>query len=169
MGNKIFIGLGSNLGLCSNNLQNAIAAITGHRGLHLVQSSPVYQTEPQGFKNQPWFLNQVIHLKVDGFWTPWSLLTLLKGIEVKMGRQKRAGQGPRVIDLDILVFRDRVIDEADICIPHPSMKQRAFVLVPLMDICPDFVFPDGQCLKSILDNVNFTLEENRIYQQYQHS
>ncbi len=158
------MSLGSNLGLCRNNLQKAIAAITRHKGLRLVQKSRVYETEPQDIADQPWFCNQTILLDVREFWSPWSLLTLLKKIEDQMGRAGRTNKGPRIIDLDILTFGAVLIDRPGLRIPHPAMKNRAFVLVPMMEICPEYIFPDGKSLKMVIDKVEFKLEKNRIYQ-----
>lgn len=165
MGYEALLGLGSNLGLCRNNLQNAIALIIKHKGLRLIRQSGVYETQPQDITDQPWFCNQVILLHAMDFWTPWSLLALLGDIEKQMGRLKSVKKGPRIIDLDILVFGRMVIQEQGLRIPHVSMKKRAFVLVPLMEIYPDFVFPDGERLKTIIDKLEFKVEGNRIYQK----
>jgi len=164
LGCEVLLGLGSNLGLCRNNLQNAIASIFKHKGLRLVLQSGVYETQPQDIKDQPWFCNQVILLEVMEFWTPWSLLGLLTDIEKQMGRLKAEKKGPRIIDLDILAFGRMIIQEQSLQIPHVSMKKRAFVLVPMMEIYPDFIFPDGERLKTIIDKLEFKLEGNRIYQ-----
>jgi 2-amino-4-hydroxy-6-hydroxymethyldihydropteridine diphosphokinase len=159
------LGLGSNLGLCRNNLQNAIACILKHKGLRLIRQSGIYETQPQDITDQPWFCNQVILLHVMEFWTPWSLQVLLTDIEKQMGRSKKEQKGPRIIDLDILVFGRMVIQENGLQIPHVSMKKRAFVLVPMMEIYPEFVFPDGERLNATIDKLVFKLEGNRIYQQ----
>ncbi len=163
---EVFLSLGSNLGLCSKNLQNAIAAITEHKGLRLVRQSGVYKTEPQELADQPWFYNQVILLDVQEFWTPGNLLALLKSIEIRMGRTRTTDKGPRTIDLDILTFGGLVIDLDGLKIPHASIKKRAFVIVPMLDICPeDYIFPCGESLKKLADRLDFRLEENRIHQQ----
>lgn len=165
MGVEVFLGLGSNIGLCSNNLQNAIAAIIENKGIRLIRQSKVYETQPLEFPHQPWFHNQVILVDVFESLTPRRLLNLLKDIETRMGRTRSSSKGPRIIDLDILTYGNMVIAEQGLRIPHVSIKNRAFVLVPMMDICPDFVFPDGECLKKIIDKLEFKLEENRICQQ----
>lgn len=165
MGYEVFLSLGSNLGLCSNNLKNAIAAITKHEGLDLVLRSGIYKTEPQDITVQPWFYNQVVLFDVHEFWTPWSLLSLLLDIETRMGRTRTATKGPRIIDLDILTFGDMVINSDGLRIPHASMKKRAFVLVPMMDICPEYIFPDGESLKKTICGLSYKLEGKKIYQQ----
>ena len=164
MSHEVFLSLGSNLGLCSNNLQNAIAAITEHEGLKMVRGSGIYETQPQDIAGQPWFCNQVILLDVRKFWTPWSLLALLKDIEIRMGRTRTKCKGPRIIDLDILTYGNMIIDRDGLQIPHASMKKRAFVVVPMMDICPEYIFPNGESLRNVSDKLEFRLEQNRIYQ-----
>lgn len=164
MGSSVFIGLGSNIGLCSNNLENAIAAIAGHKGISIIQRSKVYETEPQEYPDQPWFCNQVILLDVLDCWSPSDLLKLLQGIENKMGRKRDAAKGPRLIDLDILAFGNQVIVQKALRIPHPAMKRRAFVLVPMMEICPDFIFPDGEKLRTVIGRIGYKVAGCRIYQ-----
>ncbi|MFP4398951.1 MAG: 2-amino-4-hydroxy-6-hydroxymethyldihydropteridine diphosphokinase [Desulfonatronovibrio sp.] len=164
MGEKVFVSLGSNVGLCNNNLQNAITLLSGQKNLKLITQSSVYQTEPQEYKSQPWFINQIVLLEVMKNWTPWSLLDLLKKIEIRMGRTRGMRKGPRIIDLDILIYGERIIDHNSLRIPHAQMKQRAFVLVPLMEIEPDYVFPCGASLKMVMDKIDFRLEGNKIYQ-----
>lgn len=164
MDEKVFVSLGSNVGLCNNNLQNAITAISGQMNLKLLRQSSIYQTEPQEYKNQPWFSNQVILLEAGKAWTPWKLLNFLKKIEAGMGRTREIKKGPRVIDLDILIYGDRIIDHQNLHIPHAQIKQRAFVLVPLLEIEPDYVFPCGVSLRTVMGKVDFKLEGNKIYQ-----
>jgi 2-amino-4-hydroxy-6-hydroxymethyldihydropteridine diphosphokinase len=164
MGYEVFLGLGSNQGLCSNNLKNAIAALTSHKGLKLVRVSKIYQTEPQEFKEQPWFYNQVVLIDVHEPWTPWKLLNLLADIEKQMGRIKRVSKGPRIIDLDILTFGDVIIHEQGLRIPHPLMKKRAFVLVPMLEIRPGFIFPDGESLIDAAGRLSCRVEGLKIYQ-----
>ena len=164
MGYEVFISLGSNQGLCINNLKNAIAALISPEGLKLVRASGIYQTEPQELKKQPWFYNQVILLDVRESWTPWKLLNLLMDIEQQMGRIKKGNKGPRIIDLDILTYGDMVLQDQGLIIPHPLMRKRAFVLVPMLDIQPEFVFPDGQGLTDALSRLSFRVEGLKIYQ-----
>jgi 2-amino-4-hydroxy-6-hydroxymethyldihydropteridine diphosphokinase len=104
-----------------------------------VKESPIYVTPPWGYEDQPDFLNQVI--QVTTRLEPTQLLDYLKGIEDDMGRKATFRYGPRLIDLDILFYGQRVIREESLQIPHPRLHERAFVLVPLHDIAPDFVHP----------------------------
>lgn len=101
--------------------------------------SPVYETEPWGFEEQPNFLNQVIQAETD--LEPHELLDFLKELEKHMGRQQTIRYGPRVIDLDILFYDDLVIETPELTIPHPNMTKRSFVLVPLAEIAPELCHP----------------------------
>jgi len=103
------------------------------------QASPVYETEPWGYLDQPRFLNQVIEGETR--LTPGVLLKRLKAIEKDMGRQAGIRYGPRLIDLDILFYDDLVTDRPGLTIPHPRLHERAFVLIPLDGIATDFIHP----------------------------
>jgi 2-amino-4-hydroxy-6-hydroxymethyldihydropteridine diphosphokinase len=134
---QVFIGLGTNLGERSENLARAKALM--EEKVHIRAVSSVYETKPWGFLDQPDFLNQV----VDGFTelTPTKLLDFLKHVEKKMGREVNFRNGPRLIDLDILLYGDQVVHTTRLNIPHPKIIERAFVLVPLAEIAPKFVHP----------------------------
>jgi 2-amino-4-hydroxy-6-hydroxymethyldihydropteridine diphosphokinase len=127
-----YLSLGSNLGNREDNLDMALKLL-GQR-MRLGKVSSIYDTEPLGDSNQPRFLN--IACEVFTRLTPEGLLALAKGIEGKMGRRGKSGE-PRTIDIDILLYGDT----PDLVIPHPSMAQRSFVLVPLAEIAPDLVHP----------------------------
>jgi len=136
-----FLALGSNLGDRQKNLESAIAALEA-AGVRIVQRSAVYETEPQDFKDQPWFLNMV--LKVETTCFPIQLLTLLHRIEREMGRirgRESVPKGPRTIDLDILLYGKAVMDVPQLAIPHPRVSERRFVLEPLLEIAPDLRHP----------------------------
>ena len=137
MDKPIFLSLGTNLGDRLNNLHHARIALPPQ--VHLIQVSPIYVTQPWGFLEQPEFLNQVVEVRSE--LEPMPLLKYLKEIEDELGRQVTFRYGPRLIDLDILFYGDRVVAEDGLQIPHPRLHQRAFVLVPLNDIAPDFVHP----------------------------
>jgi 2-amino-4-hydroxy-6-hydroxymethyldihydropteridine diphosphokinase len=97
------------------------------------------------------------------------LLAALEEIEAAMGRVRpRAGEGerfgPRVIDLDVLLFGNEVIDSGPLILPHPRMRERAFVLVPLADLAPDLAFPDGRTLREVLGGLDYRVEGDRIFQ-----
>ena len=134
---QIYISLGSNLGDRAGNLLTAIA----HMGEYIsnIQKSPVYETPPWGVLEQPAFLNMVITGTT--LLTPFRLLAFLKNIEVEMGRVKTLHWGPRVIDLDILLYDELQVQRPHLTIPHANICERAFVLVPLADLAPQLVIP----------------------------
>jgi 2-amino-4-hydroxy-6-hydroxymethyldihydropteridine diphosphokinase len=132
-----YLGLGSNIGDRLQNLQAAINALEPE--VHPVECSPVYETPPWGYLDQPNFLNQVV--KAETELSPGELLRYLKEIEKDLGRQDSFLNGPRKIDLDIIFFDDAVIESPPITIPHPRMDDRGFVLLPLADLAPEFKHP----------------------------
>ncbi|WP_291323041.1 2-amino-4-hydroxy-6-hydroxymethyldihydropteridine diphosphokinase [Desulfonatronospira sp.] len=160
----IFVSLGSNKGSPMENLRIAAKLLGDFPGLYSVCKSSVYRTEPQGVKGQPWFANQVLWLRCNEHWQPGRLLLSLKDLERRMGRTPERRHGPRVIDLDILLFGNIVIAEGNLILPHPELKSRAFVLVPLQEICPDLVLPDGSRIGILLEKIGFRLEGNKIFQ-----
>ncbi|EFL53161.1 2-amino-4-hydroxy-6-hydroxymethyldihydropteridine pyrophosphokinase [Solidesulfovibrio fructosivorans JJ]] len=114
-------------------------------GACLAAASPVYETEPWGDADQPFFLNQVVALTLAADWTAERLLTALLDIETTLGRVRGERRyGPRTLDLDLLLFGQAAIDAPDLFVPHPRLRQRAFVLVPLADIAPEAIIPDGE-------------------------
>lgn len=131
----VYLGLGSNLGEREINLGKAIQFLSER--MRIEKLSPIYDTEPVGEMNQPRFLNMVC--RVTTRLQPPTLLTMVKGIEAKLGRVPVLA--PRPIDIDILFYSDQVIKSPELTIPHPRIAERAFVLVPLADIAPDFVHP----------------------------
>jgi len=133
----VYIALGTNLGSREQNLQTAKDFLS--RKATILQESAIYITPPWGYLDQPDFLNQVI--EVSTHLRPVPLLRYLKRIEKQMGREKLIQNGPRLIDLDILFYGDQVLETGNLQIPHPRMVGRAFVLVPLNEIAPDFIHP----------------------------
>jgi 2-amino-4-hydroxy-6-hydroxymethyldihydropteridine diphosphokinase len=133
----IYISLGSNLGDRLANLRNAMTNISPK--VKAVAQSSIYETEPWGYSDQPSFLNQIIKANTD--LAPFDLLAFFKEIEVSMGRQETFRFGPRLIDLDILFYDDLVLNTPKLTIPHPRISERAFVLIPLVEIAPDLYHP----------------------------
>jgi 2-amino-4-hydroxy-6-hydroxymethyldihydropteridine diphosphokinase len=134
-----YIGIGSNLGDALQNCRLAICAIRAEKRNHVAAVSPFYRTEPVGRKDQNWFVNAVAALETS--LNPRDLLHLLQGVENEMGRVRQERWGPRVIDLDILFYGDRVLREEDLEIPHPRLHTRRFVLLPLGAIAPNLRHP----------------------------
>ena len=160
----IFISLGSNTGDPADNLKRAVGLLENLPGLSMVDKSSVYRTEPQGLKNQAWFANQVLWMRGEDSWKPRALLTALKEMEKQMGRVPAPRNSPRLIDLDILLLGNTVLSEGELILPHPGLKSRAFVLIPLVEICPQLVLPDGSEAESLLHGLEFRLEGYKIFQ-----
>ena len=132
-----YIGLGSNLGDRLHHLEHAIALLG--EGVRVTAVSPVYETEPVGYSAQGWFLNCVAELATP--LPPRALLGLLQRIERRMGKATPFPDGPRVIDLDLLLYDEDIVDEPGLHVPHPRMHERRFVLAPLSDLAPEAVHP----------------------------
>jgi 2-amino-4-hydroxy-6-hydroxymethyldihydropteridine diphosphokinase len=131
------IALGSNLGDKAANIERAISLLTEMRDVKLVDRSRNYATEPWGKTDQDWFINAAIAVTTK--LAPKDLLSRCKEIERRMGRVPTEKWGPRIIDLDLLVYGNVVMDDPVLVLPHPHIGARAFVLAPLMDIAPDRV------------------------------
>jgi 2-amino-4-hydroxy-6-hydroxymethyldihydropteridine diphosphokinase len=137
----VYIALGSNLGDRVENLLLARERIASPN-VRLTRASSIYETAPRDIVDQPWFLNQVVAAETTLF--PRQLLARLLRIEHEMGRQRTLAKGPRVIDLDILLFGDAVIHTAGLEVPHPRMAERRFVLEPLAELAPALCPPRGK-------------------------
>ncbi len=137
---QVFLGIGTNLGDRERNLQEARAALS--QRLEILKESSIYQTAPWGYLDQPAFLNQVIEAQTD--LSSLNLLDFLKQTEKQLGRQANFRFGPRLIDLDILFYGNRIIQTPRLQVPHPHLTERAFVLIPLAEIAPEFVHPQNK-------------------------
>lgn len=135
--NKVYIALGSNLGDREDNLQKALDEISGFA--EIKQKSTIIETEPEGYKEQNFFLNMVIAVQTN--LTAFELLEKLQETEQKMGRIRKIKNGPRTIDLDILFFNDETIKTPDLEIPHPRLHKRVFVLNPMNEVAPEIIHP----------------------------
>jgi 2-amino-4-hydroxy-6-hydroxymethyldihydropteridine diphosphokinase len=145
----IYLALGSNIGDRETNLHTAIQSISA-AGMPVLRESPVYETEPVGLTDQRWFLNMVVEAETALF--PMQLLTRTGKIERALGRVRIAANGPRTIDIDILLYGNAVIRTPRLEIPHPRMHERRFVLAPLADLAPGLRHPLlRQTVRQLLD------------------
>lgn len=132
---KAVIGLGTNIGNRKENILNAYAALEKVPGIQILRNSSVYETKPWGYTEQAPFYNSVI--EVETTLPPHALLGVCLGIEAAMGRIRSFKNGPRIIDLDLLVFEGAVIEDENLTVPHPRIGERAFVLMPVSELFPD--------------------------------
>ena len=139
MVSSIYLGIGSNLGDRYANIRAAVELMGKIDGLKVKEISSLYETEPCGGPPQGKFLNGVVEVETQ--LSPRELLEKLKEIERRLGRVKTVANGPRTIDLDILLYQDLVVDEEDLKIPHPRVTQRRFALEPLAELNPDLIHP----------------------------
>jgi 2-amino-4-hydroxy-6-hydroxymethyldihydropteridine diphosphokinase len=150
MDHSIFVALGSNLGDRLANLRSAVGALPPQ--IAVLASSPVYETAPWGVVEQPVFLNMAVRAKTR--LSPQDVLHFLKALEVRLGREPSIRWGPRRIDLDLLFYDTLVLDTPELVLPHPRLQERAFVLVPLSDLAPEFVHPQlGRSVQELLDSI----------------
>lgn len=132
---NIFLSLGTNLGDRPQNLKEARSRL----GLQVTRASSIYETEPVDYLDQSWFLNCVVEVLTN--MAPEDLLTECQRVEFEMGRVHDIPKGPRVIDLDILLFGDLILNAPRLIIPHPRLEHRRFVLEPLAEVAPNAVHP----------------------------
>lgn len=165
MDTKAFICLGSNCGDSRLALEKARGEIGLLWECCILGASSVFYTEPQDFKEQPWFANQVISVAVGDSWTPEKFLTTLLSIEKKLGRTRDSSlrYGPRIIDIDLLLYGSRKINTEFCTLPHPRMFNRAFVLVPLGEVAPELEV-EGIKINDYLRNITWNREDNKIFQ-----
>jgi 2-amino-4-hydroxy-6-hydroxymethyldihydropteridine diphosphokinase len=134
-----YIGIGANIGSPAAQCREAIRKLDETAGIHVLQTSSFYRTEPVGEVDQDWFVNAVSEIRATV--TPRDLLNRLKDIERLMGRKEGPRWGPRVIDMDILLYGQRIIDENGLKVPHPELHKRRFVLEPLCEIASYVIHP----------------------------
>jgi 2-amino-4-hydroxy-6-hydroxymethyldihydropteridine diphosphokinase len=145
------IALGSNLGDKAGNIDRAIELLTASGDVSLISRSRNFATDPWGKLDQDWFVNACVAVATQ--LPPRELLARCKDIERRMGRVATEKWGPRVIDLDLLIYRDTVVHERDLVLPHPHIAERAFVLAPLMDIAPDLDIR-GKSVRELLEAID---------------
>lgn len=138
--NRIFISLGSNLNDSPGNLAQAIRLLQEHFQTKLIVSS-LYFSEPVEVRDQPWFFNQAAYFVTGNELTPTMVLKILKLIEHNMGRVSTYRYGPRIIDLDLLLYKNWVFENESLTIPHAKITERLFVLAPLLELDPTLIHP----------------------------
>jgi 2-amino-4-hydroxy-6-hydroxymethyldihydropteridine diphosphokinase len=144
-----YVGIGSNLGDRLENLRAAVRDMAGTADVRVVRSSSVYETAPVGGPQQGDFLNAVLEISTE--LEPHALLEALQRIENELGRVRAERFGPRTIDLDLLLYGDEEIDDPDLTVPHPRMRERAFVVVPLTELGAGNALPNGRPLEPVTD------------------
>jgi 2-amino-4-hydroxy-6-hydroxymethyldihydropteridine diphosphokinase len=160
----VYLGLGSNLADKRFFLSKALEEICKLERVVVKNKSRLYLTEPQEDPDQPWFLNQVVEICVENI-RPKELLVQLQQIENLLGRIRTKRRfGPRCIDIDILMFGMTLVNEPELCIPHPKLNSRAFVLIPLLEIAPKAKLPDGTNLHDLLQKIDHRIEDDKIFQ-----
>lgn len=151
MSKRIYLGLGSNLGGRESHLRRAIELLPA-AGVTPLRLSSTYETRPMYVTDQPMFLNMVVEAETDA--PPRLLIKRLQRIERQMGRQRAAANGPRNIDIDILLYGDKVIQAPELVVPHPRIEERRFVLEPLAELAPELRHPvTGKSIREMLAGV----------------
>jgi 2-amino-4-hydroxy-6-hydroxymethyldihydropteridine diphosphokinase len=153
----VYFSLGSNVGDREENLRAAIAAL-GDAGVRVTRVSSFYDTEPVDFLEQAWFLNCAVAGETDV--SALELLRALRGLELRMGSKKVVAKGPRLIDMDILLYGTETIDTPELQVPHPRMHLRRFVLVPLAEIAPALKHPSWP--KTVSEMVSATTDSSAV-------
>ena len=148
---RAFIGLGANLGDPETQVRRAIAALGNLRSARLVAASSLFRSAPVGVGAQPDFINAVA--EVETTLGARELLEELLTMEARFGRERPSPGAPRTLDLDLLLYGEQVIAEPGLTVPHPRMHERAFVLMPLVEIAPDIEIPGKSVARALLAKV----------------
>ncbi len=163
-----YLCLGSNKGHSKATFQQVIKLLNDTEGLQIVNASPLYYTEPQGLKDQAWFCNQILRLHCAEPWTAEKLLRFTLHLEEILGRTRTSDMalrfGPRVIDIDLLLFGQDESQEPFCTVPHPRMMERAFVLIPLRHVLGQDTLLTHADIDKALDTLDYRVEEDKIYQ-----
>lgn len=154
-----FVGVGSNLDDPAARCADALCRLSQVSGINVLRQSSIYRTEPVGFEKQDWFINAVVEIRT--VLNPDELLKALQRIEDTMGRVRGPKWGPRIIDLDILLYGQEVIEEDGLVIPHPDLHKRRFVVEPLCEIASYVIHPVfGVSIRGLMERLD---DESRVY------
>ena len=151
MKNKVYLSLGSNIGNRQEYIESAIELVGKTEGIKILKKSGLYETSPVGYVEQDLFLNAVIKIETD--FSEREILKIINKIENELDRKREIRWGPRTIDIDILIFSDKKINETDLIIPHKEMLNRLFVLIPLIEIYDGEYFEKEKIIERIGDLV----------------
>ena len=153
-----FLGIGSNVGNPASNCNDAVIRISDIDDVSVLRCSSFYKTQPVGFEEQDWFVNGVVEIRT--MLGPRALMNAAQRVEDKMGRIRDEKWGPRIIDIDILLYGQAAIEEKGLVIPHAELHKRRFVLVPLNEIAPCAIHPVfGISAKGLLDRLQ---DKNKV-------
>ena len=147
MKNKVYLSLGSNIGNRQEYIESAIELVGKREGIKILKKSGLYETTPVGYLEQDLFLNAVI--KIETNFSAREILKIINKIEAELDRKREIRWGPRTIDIDILIFSDKKIDESDLIVPHKEMLNRLFVLIPLAEIYDGEFFGKEEIVQKI--------------------
>ncbi len=153
---KAYLALGANVGDRLGHLREAVALLSSAQGISVLRVAGVCETEPVGVRDQPWFLNSVVELSTT--LSPEELLAAAKEVERSVGRTPTRRWGPREIDVDVLLYEGVRISGDLLTIPHPRMRERLFVLLPLRDLCPDWRDGQGVGIEDLIERLRGTAE-----------
>ena len=147
----VYLGFGSNMGDRETNIRQALDLLQAG-DFRVLRVSGLYETEPIGLREQAWFLNQAAEFETE--LTPWEVLQRIQSVEKSLGRKREIVNGPRTIDIDILLFGDAVMKTSELTIPHPRYRERRFVLEPLFELNPALIDPETrQAVAAMLEAV----------------
>lgn len=154
--NKIYLSLGTNIGEREQNLELAVRLLQEMPNVNVQAISSIYETAPVGYVDQPSFLNIALYIETSH--SALDMLSICQSVESELGRVREIRWGPRIIDLDILLFNNENIEVENLTVPHPRMFERAFVLVPLLEIAKSLETPQLQMAKSSLESMDLLAE-----------
>ncbi len=148
-----YLGIGSNLGNPVQQCRDALREISSLKNVQLLRRSSLYRTQPVGPVNQGWFVNGVVEVRTT--FTAMQLFKATQWVEQALGRVRTEKQGPRTIDVDVLLHGQEIVDSGELVIPHPEMHKRRFVLVPMNEVAPYVIHPRyGISMKGLLDRLD---------------